>query len=360
MFKERKIIKELKKLRVAPADKVFLARLKENLVEFMRFHPVRGPIKMPVLELSPLSIFGGMNLAKALSVFLIMAVVLGGAGAAWASEAALPGEPLYALKTFGEDTREKLTLNPQKKAELGLRLAEKRISEIEKIMAEKDYKFANVQIARERFRGHVRLASDIAEKEARLGKDGDFAALITNELHTKQVKAKQVFENEQDKIKTKRHKLDRELELVEERAKSALPDASLEASRAGKLRAKIDDLSLLEIEIKNSKQIITENFSAERKKIFDELGEKEIKIIEEKLERREEIDDIDVDSDDDGDDNNDIDAAMDAATDADLIDIDENIDATIGNVGHVDHGKALYDDIESEFDAIDIDDEEGM
>ena len=360
MFKERKIIKELKKLRVAPADKVFLARLKENLVEFMRFHPVRGPIKMPVLELSPLSIFGGMNLAKALSVFLIMAVVLGGAGAAWASEAALPGEPLYALKTFGEDTREKLTLNPQKKAELGLRLAEKRISEIEKIMAEKDYKFTHVQIARERLGDHVRLASDIVEKEARLGKDGDFAALIANELHAKQGKAKQVFENEQDKIKTKRHKLDRELELVEERAKSALPDASLEASRAGKLRAKIDDLSLLEIEIKNSKKIITESFSAERKKIFDELGEKEIKIIEEKLERREEIDDIDVDSDDDGDDNNDIDGAAGAAAGADLIDIDENIDATIGNVGHVDHGKALYDDIESEFDAIDIDDEEGM
>ena len=68
------------------------------------------------------------------TLMLIVALVFGGSGAAYAAaQQALPDQPLYGLKVAGEDLQIQLTANEQNRLELALKFSQRRVDEMEKM-----------------------------------------------------------------------------------------------------------------------------------------------------------------------------------------------------------------------------------
>ena len=70
------------------------------------------------------------------TMILIVIVLAAGSGTVYAANSSLPGEPLYAVKTATESVRMAFAFSEEAKADLYVRLADRRVSEIVK-MAEK-------------------------------------------------------------------------------------------------------------------------------------------------------------------------------------------------------------------------------
>jgi len=70
-----------------------------------------------------------------ISVFLVLAVALGGAGTtAYAAQASLPNEPLYPVKEFTEDARLALTSSSEGEADLLMDYVQERVREIQALV----------------------------------------------------------------------------------------------------------------------------------------------------------------------------------------------------------------------------------
>lgn len=70
--------------------------------------------------------------AQIISIVMLLSALLGGTGAAtvYASQASLPGDFLYPVKTWSEDARAGLTADPQAQLDLSLEFAERRVNEL--------------------------------------------------------------------------------------------------------------------------------------------------------------------------------------------------------------------------------------
>jgi hypothetical protein len=91
------------------------------------------------------------------AIVLVLVVVFGGSAAsAYAAQGSLPGDALYPMKTAIEDASVDFSMDSASEVRLYLRLAEKRIAEIESLAAEGRY--ADMQKAVERFESHVEKA----------------------------------------------------------------------------------------------------------------------------------------------------------------------------------------------------------
>jgi hypothetical protein len=75
-----------------------------------------------------------MNLMIALIVTFVLA--LGGGGTVYASQTALPNEPLYNVKTFSEDVHIAMTGNAQSEVNLLMQLTQTRVNEIAALVAQ--------------------------------------------------------------------------------------------------------------------------------------------------------------------------------------------------------------------------------
>ena len=94
-------------------------------------------------------------------VFLVLAVALGGsAGAAEATYNSLPGSPLYALKLQLEDWQLDLASQPATKAEVAMRLAERRLDEALALADREDE--IPIEVA-ERYQAHLETALQATE-----------------------------------------------------------------------------------------------------------------------------------------------------------------------------------------------------
>ena len=64
-------------------------------------------------------------------------IALTGGGTVAASQGSLPGDTLYSVKLFTEDTRTAVAFNPDSKARLQIKFAAERIDEIKTILEER-------------------------------------------------------------------------------------------------------------------------------------------------------------------------------------------------------------------------------
>jgi hypothetical protein len=101
--------------------------------------------------------FGQRRVASFAAVLVVLVLIFGGAGmTAVAAQAALPGDALYSVKTGLEGTRASLTGSAASQVSLYLQFAERRLAEIEKLIAEGRY--ADIQLATQEFEAHIQNA----------------------------------------------------------------------------------------------------------------------------------------------------------------------------------------------------------
>jgi len=76
--------------------------------------------------------------AQLVTILMIVSALVGGSGAAtvYASQASLPGELLYPVKTWSEDVRMDLTSDPESDLDLNLEFADRRVAEIVSLLGE--------------------------------------------------------------------------------------------------------------------------------------------------------------------------------------------------------------------------------
>ena len=92
-----------------------------------------------------------------IAIVLVLVVVFSGSAAsAYAAQGSLPGDALYPMKTAIEDVNVDFSMDSASEVRLYLRLAEKRITEIESLAA--DGRYEDMQKAVERFESHVENA----------------------------------------------------------------------------------------------------------------------------------------------------------------------------------------------------------
>lgn len=110
-----------------------LIQNKAALFEFMERYPVRkneinrqGLVRGKFLQLTfkPMPIVIGA---------MIVALLAGGGGTVYASQGSLPGDTLYPVKLMTEDVQTTVAFDPEKKAEIETRFANRRLEEIQKL-----------------------------------------------------------------------------------------------------------------------------------------------------------------------------------------------------------------------------------
>ena len=128
-----KISRISKSIRLNEEEK---ARTRENLIEFMKYHPVRNVenerhIQQRSYIISPFYLF----MLKPIPIVALAVVLLLG-GISGAAANTLPGDTLYPVKIASESVVTAFAFSPEKKAERNIALAERRLEEAETLMTQ--------------------------------------------------------------------------------------------------------------------------------------------------------------------------------------------------------------------------------
>lgn len=130
-----KIKKIIKKFRTIPIDLAWLKQSQEQMIEFMEINPVRKieldrrimaqgffyNFKLLILKPMPIAI---------IAIIISLAT---GSGVVTASQNSLPTDALYPIKIATEQIQEAMTFDNNKKVDLSVKLAEKRLEEIKQM-----------------------------------------------------------------------------------------------------------------------------------------------------------------------------------------------------------------------------------
>lgn len=319
MIKKIKIIRELKRLRKKPVDKIFLNSLKMKLEVLADAYPSKGKTANPAYE-TLRSIFSLRVVQVSFASFMI--VVLLGASVAAASQESLPGEKLYPVKIFAEEARSIIAIKNTTKAKLRIDFAEKRIYEIEKILEEKEIESDNLEIALTQFEKNFTKINDIIEGKRSSATDinSDMTAIrqdidknkekLERAINEKKIKAEKRQKELEEKIKktNKEERLSKEAlidELVEVRINKEILDIKEDDIRK-MLEYKKENEEIKEYEDENKYNLRQEKIDEELKSKNNEIKNKRenIKSREEsKKEIREKIIKEIIDNEDDGGEN---------------------------------------------------------
>ena len=102
----------------------------------------------------------------AMTAFVVGALALSGGGVVFASQGALPGERLYAVRLAAEDVQERLTLSPSRKFEMQAAHAARRLEETEKLMTHDEFsreeQSQRVQTALHAYEAHLFTMNELA------------------------------------------------------------------------------------------------------------------------------------------------------------------------------------------------------
>ena len=101
--------------------------------------------------------------AQMIAIVMLAAAMAGGGGAAavYAYQESLPGEALYPLKTWSEDMRIEISIDPETDLQLNLQFAERRMAEIAKVAGHDDDHAAQAML---RLQGHLNQALEATGK----------------------------------------------------------------------------------------------------------------------------------------------------------------------------------------------------
>jgi len=177
MFKKYKTIKELKKLKKKPVNTEFLASFRNDLKDYMSYHPARQEMRVPKAKPS----FVISNLRYALPL-IVGVIFLGAGGAAFASQGSLPGETLYPVKILTEDIRTSIAASPESKAELHITFASRRIQEVKEIINEKGVDEGTIEVAYSRLQKDLDEVTAIVEAQTEKGIEVDALAVKLDTL----------------------------------------------------------------------------------------------------------------------------------------------------------------------------------
>ncbi|MBU0750021.1 hypothetical protein KKH15_00700, partial [Patescibacteria group bacterium] len=160
------------------------------LQEFMEFHPSTGrPAVSPYTRFVPIFRY-------ALAVVLLLGV--SGTGVAFAAEKALPGTPLYAVKTqINEPVSVALTFDTQDRADLKVALVEKRLKEFAQLTNQDDVSPETTATIVALLEKHIQEASDDIDL-LQEGGDSEEALQTNADLQSTLIAHSAVLEKVQD------------------------------------------------------------------------------------------------------------------------------------------------------------------
>ena len=258
MFEEKNIKSILKRISNAPVDEGFLSVLKNRLVDYIRTTPpiVRIPAKgRPLFKRSNNLIFKFKTMPIALIIGLIIALTGGGTVAA--SQGSLPGDTLYSVKLFTEDTRTAVAFNPDSKARLQIKFAAERIDEIKTILEERGVEVEGLEIARTALENNLAKTASILEGEKIKGKD---VSALAKELNDKFVSdketLKQAFKDQKEILKAQEEELKADIK---------------EARKAGNA-VQVEQLIKQLNEVKAQKKLLEQKKEEQEEMLDDEEG----------------------------------------------------------------------------------------
>ncbi|OGF21302.1 hypothetical protein A2316_02030 [Candidatus Falkowbacteria bacterium RIFOXYB2_FULL_38_15] len=169
IHKIKKKLENLSRIKISGENK--LAENRAVLLEFAEQHPVRkNEINRQIitrgkflqLTIKPMPILVG----------IVIAALLTGGGTAYASQSSLPGDALYPVKLAVEEVETAVSLGQDKKADLDVRFANRRMEEIQKLQEKLknkngEMKLEVIEKAMERAENKLEKAeARIAEMEA--------------------------------------------------------------------------------------------------------------------------------------------------------------------------------------------------
>lgn len=174
-MKNKELKRQLKNLHKSPVSESSLSLIKSNLKGYMNFYTSK---KESFVEnkSKTISDFRFPTL-KVATVMVIIALVLGSGRAVYASLDSLPGDALYPIKIMAEDLGKIVIFDQEKKAEYEIKLAEKRIAEINTILNKEKYEEKNIKTAEKLLEKHLQKANELSKN-----KTIDFKEKIESEV----------------------------------------------------------------------------------------------------------------------------------------------------------------------------------
>jgi Domain of unknown function (DUF5667) len=143
-----------RRTRLKPAEK---QRMRVALYEAMKVTPAAAPA--PAAPVKSPFIFVSLLRVRVLVPALAVLLVLAGSGTAYAAQGALPGSPLYAVKTgVDEPVRLALAATPQAKAQVSAQIAETRVAEAQALAAQGRLDATTSEELQQNFDEHAALA----------------------------------------------------------------------------------------------------------------------------------------------------------------------------------------------------------
>lgn len=187
-----------------------LERIENNLKDYMDFYPVKDQIHDKYSN--RISIFSRPLIFKTATVFLVIAILIGGESVVYASQFSLPGETLYPIKTLAENVKKAFIFNEEEKIEFEIKLAQERVKEINSILREEKQDTKNIKIAEKLLEKHIQKAKKLSNEKTQefKAKVDDNISNINKEKNNN--KSNQIKEDK-DNFKNKVEKEDKSGEL---------------------------------------------------------------------------------------------------------------------------------------------------
>jgi len=189
MFNLEDNLKNLKNIRLSEAER---AQMRRNILVFLQNGEREGGLvrhmgwreKFALLIYPPkfqVMKFRWAHRRFSMPAIIAALVILLSGGTAAAATASLPGDPLYSVKTgVNEKVAAAFKASPEAKAEFGLKLAEKRLEEAEKLAVEGKLDTELVTQMEARFDAHEARMQAVIEKLEANGKTEAAARLNSN------------------------------------------------------------------------------------------------------------------------------------------------------------------------------------
>ncbi len=213
-------------------------------------------------SLSVSTLFIGIMILSSGSVFAASPVVT------LPSAGLTPDSAFYFLDRLGENIREFFTFSPEAKANLQIKFAGERISEI-KVMVEKSGpKTKGIERAKSLLIANVAQAANIVSQEKASGKDVSILAKsIDDQFDAREKLLTQTFLDARAKLIAERQEI--KINLIKE------AQASGDTARVAELTKQINDMTIQSNDLKNKKDEIKTAFRSEKKKIEREMDKKD-------------------------------------------------------------------------------------
>ncbi len=219
-YDKHTIIDELKKLKGIALQDDSLNVIKERVVEYMAFHPVTDMQESRLIVAQApfikkcIQLFKIMKTVKAMVSMVMIALLVGGSSAAFASEASVPGDALYGVEQLVESIQYGLESNPTDKAHMQIKFAEERVMEMKQIIQQDNFKTKDLMRAQAEFQNNLVQVATIIDQEKSGGND---VTVLVEQLAGSMDEQKKYIQNTFEDLKINVIQQESVLELVNQK-----------------------------------------------------------------------------------------------------------------------------------------------